>query len=85
MDEDIKMVDSIVSLAYNLKPKKPVKIGKTRAETEKIIGDGVTSIQKRLIGYKCTRQATRESKDSKAIADRAAELIDIELKRIGRE
>lgn len=83
MDEDVKAVESIIAMAYNQKPKRHKKTGKTRAETENMINQIVIDTQKKLIAYKCLRLAVLESKDSKAISDRAVELLTKELDKIG--
>jgi hypothetical protein len=85
MDDDIKVIENMVKIAVNMKPKNRVKTSNTRAENMDLLSRMVTETQKKLIGYKCLMAAVKESKENKKIADRAAYFIELELKKIAKD
>jgi hypothetical protein len=69
-------------LAYNQKPKRPQKTGKTRREIEQIINHGTAQLQASLIAYECLQSAVKLDSHNEQIKDKATELYNIEISRI---
>ena len=78
---DIKFIENLFNIATNIKPKRHIKNG-TRAENMSIVNRGCIELQKMMISYECLRAAVMLSKDNKAIAKKAEELMTIEIEEL---
>jgi hypothetical protein len=85
MNVYVKAVESMVSLAGNLKPSKHVNTGNTKAETIEMITQLKLGIQKQLIAYECLQAAVILSKDNKAISKNMEKLLDEKIKELAGE
>jgi hypothetical protein len=78
----VTATDSMVKLAYNMKPRGKVKTGKTAKETIQMISTLQIGIQKQLIAYECLQAAVLLSKDNKGISDNAVKFLDQKIKEL---
>jgi hypothetical protein len=84
MNDYVKAVDSMVSLAGNLKPSKHVNILKTRSETVDMITQLKLGIQKQLIAHECLMAAVLMSKDNEAISKNMEKFLDEKIKELAK-
>jgi hypothetical protein len=82
MNNALGLLNNIVKLAYNQKPKRPQKTGKTRRETEEIINKGVAQLQASLIAYECLQASVKIDSNHKHISERAVDFYNIKMKEI---
>ena len=82
---DVEWVSSLFKIAMNEIPASHKDIGKTNAEVNKMINDGVIEIQKKLIAYESLASSVRMEKSKKVrdrIMNNAQHMIDKEIVEI---